>query len=50
MTPPDPRHLLLGDLAKLRLRAKATGAKSSEGDGRTAADIERELAERKDRT
>jgi hypothetical protein len=34
---------LLHELSKLRLVFRASGYKSSEGDGRTAADIEREL-------
>ena len=36
---------VLGTKVKVKLRA--SGRKSSEGDGRTAADIERELAQAK---
>jgi hypothetical protein len=41
-------HPLAG-LVELNIEATASGSKSSEGDGRTAADIEREIAEREER-
>lgn len=43
----DVRSLLEREIGKLQLRFRASGYKSSEGDGRTAADIERELAARR---
>jgi hypothetical protein len=41
----DADDLLAREFSKLVFKAKAEGHKSSEGDGRTAADIERELEE-----
>jgi hypothetical protein len=38
------RALIARELGKFRLVFRARGHKSSEGDGRTAADIEREMA------
>lgn len=41
----DPEEVLKGMLDDLDFEVSFSGQKSSEGDGRTAADIEREMME-----
>jgi hypothetical protein len=47
MTDPAVRKALKGAVLELEVVFRAKGHKSSEGDGRTAADIRRELAQKR---